>query len=824
MTALLLDVYNPSNATFLGTLTEVYGVSFLDDLTIPGAARFQVDAASTADLALLQPRRVVRFRTGATPGTGDVFAAIVQDRSAELATDIEPASGQNFTVVTVECHGLLAWLGYSQGGAVLYPFGGFEGRQQNPRVFGWQTFDFDDDAWDDVVTGDTDGALSTAGWPDASAVAYRPQYPGDVAKYRRIMPALDEDESSHARMFLAATVRTRVTVWLDGQVVLEKPAGKTGLFHVDAPYDNRLDHLVAVDVSGGDGRWGLTWVKLDDLSDPRRGDWLDLSFDDSAWNVPIEDGSFLSSGWPDSLAVAYRTNSQPTRFRRTITGSASGAGRLYIVATYQTIVWVFVDGVLVLKKEINTAGVRSVSLPFPTSDGQVSVLVEGDGRWGLTWRQGSDGSGSTLFRTYDPATVTPAEPWRTVAAPSEPEEYQLGDTLRRTFDPAVFPAAAPWKVYEGGPTDWTLAAYDDSLWTPVAVSTAPLNTPGWPDPTATAYVAAPGRARYRRLMEGTGSVITARMVLVAQWQTSVRVYLDGTQVMFKAAGESGVIAFDIDYPAADSQVAIVANGGGRWGWAWQQINAEGAVTSTLRRTFDPVANPSSTPWATLEDAGPGVNVGFVMETALDEAQARGDLAQLTYDFDRDADSAGVPWTSEVTHGFRMQELGLLLDEVTSIEGEPEMTPQGLFRLWLRRGTDRTATVSIVTPYTLGLTGRGPQATRWIYETDGGFGAVTNAAAEAELGVIMEQFVQLGTDVTPDGVGRALVRQLELDGGTLDEVELQLPDDVTPYVDVFLGDTVTCVGRDGTGPVRLTSFEAVLQDDGSIVWSATGAPA
>lgn len=520
-----IDVYDTANTTHLGTLTERYRVGFLDQDGDVGAGSFRVDVASTADLALLQPRRVVRFRAGATPGDGDMFAALVQDRPAALSADIEPSAGDTIATVQYDCPGLLSWLGYEQGGATLWPYGGLDGRQQQPRMFGWFAPDFDDSGWGDVSGALIGGRLSTEGWPDPSAVAFVPVFPGGRALYRRYMPPA-VDAAGPARIHLAASAMSQVTVWLDSDIVIEKPAGATGLFTVDAPYED-IEHLVAIEVVGGPGRVGLSWIKLD-------------------------------------------------------------------------------------------------------------VTTDGDGN----------------------------------------ETFTLGSVLRRTFDPVEFPDA-------------------DSDW----------------------------------------------------------------------------FSFETEDPA---------------------------------------------------EAYPGVTVGYVADVALTEDAAR-HTRPWTWGFDGAVDSDGQPWTVEFSRGFRAGEVGRLFDELASIEGSPHITPDGQVRLAVSRGADRTGTVTVEAPYDLDLSGRGPQATRWIYETSRGFGTIVNDAAETELGVVMEQFVQLGTDIDPAAIAPALVAQLAADGVTIDEIEVELPDDVTPYVDVHLGDRVMCDARDGQVAVRLRSFEYEEGDAGEDIWRATAEP-
>jgi hypothetical protein len=292
----------------------------------------------------------------------------------------------------------------------------------------------------------------------------------------------------------------------------------------------------------------------------------------------------------------------------------------------------------------------------------------------------------------------------------------------------------------------------------------------------------------------------------------------------------------VPYEDIEHLVAIETSGGaGRVGFTWMRLevstDADGNETyelaGVLRRSFDPAEFPDAdSDWVSYETGGgapyPGVTVGYVMDTALSEDAAR-HARPWSWDFGGTVDSAGQPWDVVFSRSFRMQELGRLLDECVSIEGEPHMTPAGVLRLFRRRGVDRTATVTVTSPFDLSLSGRGPQATRWLFETADGFGQIVNAQAETALGVVLEQFVQLGTDINPEAIGPALTKQLAEDGRTLDEVLVDLPDGVVPYQDVHLGDTVLCDGRDGTAPVRLTSFEFEEDDVGGHVWRATGLP-
>jgi hypothetical protein len=145
-----LDVYDVTNSVLLGTLSEPFGLSLHDDLRTPGMIQFSVDVDSSADIGLLQPRRVVRWREGGSPGTEVRAAGIVDDFQAVLSGEVEPSGGKLATV-TFRCPLLTAWLGFGKGGAVLEPYRGLDGLQQNPRPFGWMSFDYNDVLWPAAV-------------------------------------------------------------------------------------------------------------------------------------------------------------------------------------------------------------------------------------------------------------------------------------------------------------------------------------------------------------------------------------------------------------------------------------------------------------------------------------------------------------------------------------------------------------------------------------------------------------------------------------------------------------------------------------------------
>jgi len=380
---------------------------------------------------------------------------------------------------------------------------------------------------------------------------------------------------------------------------------------------------------------------------------------------------------------------------------------------------------------------------------------------------------------------------------------------------------------------------------PEPTTDGPLTRSGWPDARAERFVF-DTRAVYRRFLTGAPALIgPSRMIFTAAWWTEVRVWFDGAELtaLSSPLGDTTIHQYDLPYDGDDHVICFDAWGDppagkqNSLGWCWGQLVEDengdlNRLGGRMFRTFNsttfigPVA-PTVPYWQAWEEwtTYPGVTVGFVMEIALLEAQARGLLPSVTWDFDFDLDSEGAAWLRTFARAFRMQKLGHLLDALTPFLCEPEMTPAGLLRLHQQRGTDKTATITISTGYELAAARRGPRATRYLYETEGDFGQVINAAAEAALGLAMEDVVQLGEDINADAIEEAIDAQLAVDAATYSEIEVGFPDGVVPYGagagGVFLGDIVECVSDvDGTVvDVRLVSFTGELVDDnGTIEWS------
>lgn len=366
-----------------------------------------------------------------------------------------------------------------------------------------------------------------------------------------------------------------------------------------------------------------------------------------------------------------------------------------------------------------------------------------------------------------------------------------------------------------------------------------LTRENWQDPRAERFVFT-NRALYRRFLTGSpADAGPARMWLTsAQW-TDVRVWFDGVELhtLSSGVGDRSIRMLDLPYDGEDHVIFFDCEGTpptgaqNSLGWTWAKITAddngeyndwgqmEGRLFTTFNSTTYEGPTPPSEPfwqaWENYADGDyPGANVGFVGDVGVTEAQARGLLSGVTTDFDEVTDSGGVAWEHEFARAIRSQRFGYVLDSLNGYGCEPDLTPANVFRIHQQRGTDRTATITVTSPSALSATGRGPVATRYLFETEGGFGEAIDTASETALGTQMEDYVSLGEDVHPHTAASAITRQLSEDSATRNELEVTLPDDLVPYGDVFPGDIVNCQSdADGTvSAVRIMALRTELTDD------------
>lgn len=124
---LTLTVFDPTNTTELGTLSQVLSAEFSDEFNAPGMGQVVVPLSSSADRTLLVKDNVIRVSY-----QGSVrFAWFIEILERDLAL----GSGQQ--TITASGRGLLAWL----EDAVVYPQGGLSDFTSDQRPFNYASAD-----------------------------------------------------------------------------------------------------------------------------------------------------------------------------------------------------------------------------------------------------------------------------------------------------------------------------------------------------------------------------------------------------------------------------------------------------------------------------------------------------------------------------------------------------------------------------------------------------------------------------------------------------------------------------------------------------------
>ena len=215
---LTLEVYDPTNTTLLGTLSQVLNTEFSDEFNAAGYGTVQVPLSSSADKALLVKDNVVRVKYQSLTR----YAWFIEVVEQSLAM----GSGQQ--VITASGRGLLAWL----DDAVVYPQGGLADFSSDQRPFNFASAD---GAWKSSVTW---SAPQTVLWKNDTTARK-----GLPVKWRSIDPdarwiwstdptaTVERGTVNFFRGTFTLTETTRVKmwasfdnfgqVWLDGTLVMD---------------------------------------------------------------------------------------------------------------------------------------------------------------------------------------------------------------------------------------------------------------------------------------------------------------------------------------------------------------------------------------------------------------------------------------------------------------------------------------------------------------------------------------------------------------------------------------------------------------------------
>lgn len=300
-----LEVYDPANAVHQGTLAKRRSIGWSEDLRGPGSLVFSLSLKSTADRALLPPGvpKVIRLRKGGV----DREAFVVRDQPAQLVTD----DGKPF--LRYQCEQHISRLGYSRGGATLWPHGGLLGLQQSPRWFGPMGWDFLERVGIPEPT--TGGPTTRENWQDPRAERF---VFNTRALYRRMLAAGDPSEvGSPSRMWLTAASWTDVRVWLDGVELsaLNSGVGDRQIKTFDVVYDGE-QHIIFFDCvgsppAGRENSLVWTWAILTDDPSGEPNQWgnmenrLFTTFNSATYSGPTAPTPPYWQAWEDYADGTY---------------------------------------------------------------------------------------------------------------------------------------------------------------------------------------------------------------------------------------------------------------------------------------------------------------------------------------------------------------------------------------------------------------------------------------------------------------------------------------------------------------------------------------
>lgn len=223
---------------------------------------------------------------------------------------------------------------------------------------------------------------------------------------------------------------------------------------------------------------------------------------------------------------------------------------------------------------------------------------------------------------------------------------------------------------------------------------------------------------------------------------------------------------------------------------------------------------------------PGWFAASILKKLVTEARTRGveGLAPVTFGFTDLVDTAGAAWTGRQDRSFEIQRNLLeVVNKLTEVDIDVDMTPALQLRAWKTRGTDRRNTVRLlagrdVTQETASANAA-PVRTRSLTRHAGGWIEHVDAAAAAIYG---RRETGLVTGNTSSDEQAATFSQAAFDD--LGTPEVTLPITTTseagrqPYTDYDIGDTLTVPGILGVhAPARLMAITATEDENGLLTF-------
>ena len=435
------------------------------------------------------------------------------------------------------------------------------------------------------------------------------------------------------------------------------------------------------------------------------------------------------------------------------------------------------------------------------------------------------GSGEKADRM---CTLTGRGPRSVLSCATVWPEYALRahSPAARAFD--FSSADGPWRIS----ADWAVPLGFLQSGTGVRRSGSPA---AWPDPlaqwiwTTDPNADTPAGRQWFRSNDADftlGATTTVRVWASADNQTSVRI--DGEEIVttdptnaynwqqtfttdiILAAGVHTLAAWVDNIPwAATNPAAFLSTVG--------TVDSQGKLVTVLLRT-----TPAS---FKVHDYGndPGWHGAQILVALIAEAQARGvnALTALTLSFTGLLDTAGNAWTNRQARTFNVtDDLLDVLNQISALEMDVEVTPNLVLNAWLRRGTDRSGTVTLgpLLSCTPGMS-YGPVRNDALVRGANGWNHVTDSASVTAHGRRETGLTVGSADNTTQAaaVGVAHFGEVSAPQQTL-TVTFSSAAGPQPHIDWFLGDTVMCLGLNGALIAARAMSIAGVENEQDITWT------
>lgn len=212
------------------------------------------------------------------------------------------------------------------------------------------------------------------------------------------------------------------------------------------------------------------------------------------------------------------------------------------------------------------------------------------------------------------------------------------------------------------------------------------------------------------------------------------------------------------------------------------------------------------------------NPGAILATLVNEAKARGALADVTLDFSGSAQTGSGAWPTSysylATHGTSL--LTVIEDFAIAGWAEVWLTPAGQLRARVRRGTDKTSSVVLWPGRHLAsqvIQRGGPLRSAVLWAWDEEVGASVDSTAVTAFGrrETFKTIPMAANPATRDQLILALRNLAKTPDGAV-TVQVVPGPGVTPYVDFDLGDDVKAAGPSGAmESLRVISMAASERD-------------